>query len=207
MASEQAKSGRTGKRGWLYHTVMVAMTLALGLAFGRFVLPGLKVHELDKTWEELFALALGTGMLIMVPIALLRWFMAPQMRMSGGLVMPMITMALGGVSLLVIVLGPGMIGVPAAFGLSVVILIASLVTNWLTLKRMDELMKRLNSEASEKTFFIGSSALVIYAAAEYMGLVQPVSALGLLCIVTVLSWAAAMWAYYKYGLGPESQKE
>jgi hypothetical protein len=184
-------------------TVMVAVVVAWGAIMIVFAGPAPSA----PAWEDILTTFVGAWLIGCIPISLMRWVAAPEARIDGALGSGLLTMAVGGASLVLPVLSQGRIDSSIAFvlvlGLFAVQAIISLIMHW----KADEMMRQYNAESSA----IGATVLVgafsIYAAGEYLGVIGPVSPWGLVGIACLIQSAVSMYVYYRLGMNPEAQEK
>jgi hypothetical protein len=185
------------------------VSAGLGVAAGILLMPimfgGQHVRLLP--WEDILTTFVGVCMLLFIPVSLLRWAFVPEARIDGMLSGALITMAVGGLALVLPVLSENRLDPAFAFGLFVVLFVGQLVIALRMNRRSDEMMRRYNSESTLISSSVLISAFSIYAAAERLGLVGAISPWGLVGIACILQYAVAMYVYYRLGMNPEAQEK
>lgn len=111
------------------------------------------------------------------------------------------TLALAGVLYLIPLLaGPAGWSSPAAYVGVLVMLAVQSAMNWRLLRRSDELARRAMIEAGALCFWGLQGVLFVYAAAERLAMVEPLSAWTATVIVMPVYLAASAWAYARRGV-------
>lgn len=87
----------------------------------------------------------------------------------------------------------------AAYGGVLLVLTVQSIVNWRLLRRSDELARRAMIEAGALCFWGLQGLLFLYAAAERLGLVEPLTAWTATVIVMPVYLAASLWAYARRG--------
>lgn len=89
---------------------------------------------------------------------------------------------------------------PAAYGGVLVVLAVQSAMNWRLLRRSDELARRAMIEAGALCFWGLQGVLFVYAAAERLGMLEPLTAWTATVIVMPVYLAASVWAYARRGV-------
>ena len=189
--------------GVLGVTMAVAAVAIVGAT--EMILPPRSVRMLG--WEEMLTTFIGVWLLACIPISLMRWVVVPEARIKGLLANALISMAVGGLSLILPVLSEGRIDPALAFGLFLILCLGLLVISLRMNRKSDELMRRYNSDASAISYAVMLGAFSIYAAGEYLGVIDPISPWGLVGIACILQFAVSMYVYYRLGMNPEAQEK
>jgi hypothetical protein len=87
-----------------------------------------------------------------------------------------------------------------AFGAVIGLLVVQSALNLSLWRRSDELMRRVTAETSALSFWILQTALLVYASAERLGLVETISGWGLLAILMAVYILASGVAAWRRGL-------
>lgn len=107
-----------------------------------------------------------------------------------------LAMILAGILYLIpLVAGPAVWLPAAAYGGILVALTVQTIVNWRLLRRSDELARRAMIEAGALCFWGLQGLLFLYAAAERLGMVEPLTAWTASVIVMPVYLAASVWAY------------
>lgn len=151
-------------------------------------------------WDDGLALLMSL-MLVATAIAMVAVLVSRPSRVPRGCgVLQIVVMALAGVILALPVLAPA--GAPAevVFGGVAALLAVQTVANLMLWRAADEMFRRVILETAALTFVVGQMALFLYAAAERLGLVAPVTSWGLIGVMMGLYLAASILTSARRGL-------
>jgi hypothetical protein len=176
------------------------LILALGGAFAGFGMVYLN-RNIGDGWEDTLALGAGTiplAMAAMIALTLLTRRGVDVMKGCGGL--QIVVMVLAGLMMLLPMIGPRF----ASPGLIMVVLFAMLIVqgaaNLLLWRRADEMLRRIMTETATLAFWALQTALFLYAAGERLGLVQGVTAWGMMGILMGVYFFASAIAAARRGI-------
>lgn len=126
---------------------------------------------------------------------------APTASERRDLALQSMAVGLAGVLYLIPLLaGPSGWSSPAAYGGVLVVLAVQSTMNWRLLRRSDELARRAMIEAGALCFWGFQAVLFLYAAAERLGMVEPLTAWTATVVVMPVYLAASVWAYARRGV-------
>jgi len=159
------------------------------------------VPEVGSGWEDTLALGVGTiplAIAAMVALTLLTRRGSQGIKGCGGL--QMLVMALAGVMMLLPMFGARFLPPALVMALLLALLIVQSAANLLLWRRADEMLRRIMSETSTLAFWALQTALFVYAAAERLGLVQGVTAWGMIGILMGVYFVASAIAAARRGI-------
>jgi hypothetical protein len=180
--------------------VATFVILALGGAAAGFGMVYLN-KNIGDGWEDTLALGAGTvplAMAAMIALTLITRRGVDVMKGCGGL--QILVMGLAGLMMLLPMVGarfasPGLIMV-----VLVVMMVVQGVANLLLWRRADEMLRRIMAETSTLAFWALQTALFLYAAGERLGLIQGLTAWGMMGILMGVYFVASAVAAARRGI-------
>jgi hypothetical protein len=159
--------------------------------------------NLKLSWEDGLAVVIGAALIVsaIATLVLMLWRSSAIPRGLGFL--QVLVLVLAGVMLAAPVAMERLFGgVPARWVFIGIVLLFALqtVANVLVWVRSDELMRRVMADTSVWTFWPLQGALFLFAAAERLGLVQPISAWGMTGILMSVYLVASSYVAIRRGL-------
>lgn len=125
----------------------------------------------------------------------------PTAPERGDMALSSLAMILAGVLYIIpLAAGPAGWSSWAAYGGVLLVLAVQTFVNWRLLQRADELARRVMMEAAALCFWGLQGLLFLYAAAERMAMVAPLTAWTATVILMPVYLAASMWAYARRGV-------
>jgi len=180
--------------------IITFLILALGGAGAGFGMVYLN-RNIGDGWEDTLALGAGTiplAMAAMIALTLITRRGADVMKGCGGLQIAVMTLA--GLMMLLPMVGARFLSPGLVMVLLVAMLIVQSAANLLLWRRADEMLRRIMSETSTLAFWALQTALFVYAAAERLGLVQGVTAWGMIGILMGVYFVASAIAAARRGI-------
>ncbi|QTC91301.1 hypothetical protein [Brevundimonas goettingensis] len=182
--------------------VRIAGFLVLGLIGGA---AGLGIATLSKQlntgWEDTLALGAGAAPLVMAAIIALGLITkrgAEVMKGCGGL--QVLVMLLAGAMMLLPMVGARIAAPELVMAALAVMLVVQAGANLLLWRRADEMLRRIMAETATLAFWTLQSALFLYAAAERLGLIQGLTAWGMMGILMGVYFVASAIAAARRGI-------
>lgn len=158
-------------------------------------------------WEDVLTTAVGAWMILCVPLSIVRWVAVPNARYGKSLTLPVAGMLAGGISLVLPVVGQGVLDPALMFGVVVALFAAMAVLQLVQHGQSDEMMRRFSADSTVISSILLTAAFALYAAGERLGVIGTVSPWGLVGIACLVQFAVAMYVYYKLGLDPDAQEK
>ena len=155
---------------------------------------------LDLPWPDSLALLVALMLLATALISLVMLVVRPHASPRGCGVLQGAVMGLAGVLMLLPVAAAGRADPGLIYAVILALVAVQSAANLILWRRADEMLRRVMWEACAMAFWTGQIALFLYAAAERLSLVEPVSAWGLMGVLMVLYFAASVVAGLRRGL-------
>lgn len=182
--------------------VRIAGFIVLGLLGGA---AGLGIASFSKEmysgWEDTLALGAGAAplaMAVIIALGLITKRGADVIRGCGGL--QVLVMLLAGAMMLLPMVGPRAAAPGVVMAALAVMLVVQTGANLLLWRRADEMLRRIMAETATLAFWVLQSALFLYAAAERLGLVQGLTAWGMMGILMGVYFVASAVAAARRGI-------
>lgn len=159
-----------------------------GLMFaGLAVLGGVLGHlfarytdlQTDMSWDDGLAVLMGAALLTMSLLVVVTLVFKPSAVPKGTGVVQFIVFALAGLMFLAPIFATGFVSAEVVFAGVVAAFLIQTVANVIAWRQSDEMMRRLMTETSTIAFWGLQSAFFLYAVAERLGLIAPISAWGM----------------------------
>ncbi|WP_296819515.1 hypothetical protein [Brevundimonas sp.] len=175
--------------------------IALGL-LGAAVGAGLVTFTEGRfsSWEDELNFFLGAVLVLMALVTGVLMAARPASTPKGFGALQIAVLCLAGAMLMLPILAPAEWQSPWVFGAVIGLLIVQSVLNLILWNRSDELIRRVTGETSALSFWVLQGALLVYASAERLGLVETISGWGLLAILMSVYLLASMVAAWRRGL-------
>lgn len=176
----------------------IALLAGFGAATG-FAVATLAESE-AMAWSDEVALVMATGLLAMAIASVVVMAARPASVPKGCGVLQIVTLLLASAMFLLPIYGGQFATADVVFGAVIVLLVIQTVTNVLLWNRADEMLRRIMAETGAMAFFACQGALFVYAAAERLDLVGPVSSWGLIGITMGVYLCASCIAAARRGI-------
>jgi len=174
--------------------LLALLGAAVGAATARFVdasaLPG------DDALNLFMGVVLIGMAVVMAGILVLRPANVPK----GCGLLQILVMALAGIMLMIPIYGPNWVSPEASLGIVLGLLAVQTVANILMFRRADEMLRRVMVETGSLAFWTLQLALFVYAASERLGLVDGITAWGMIGILMAVYMVASAVAGARRGL-------
>lgn len=178
--------------------LMFAVLAGLGGLFG-FAIATFTDGVLTR-WEDEVALLMAVILGAVGVIGGVMTVVRPSRVPKGCGVLQTVVMLLAAVLFLLPMLGTRLASPEVVFGAVVALLVVQSVANLMLWRAADEMLRRVMAETSALAFWAIQLALFLYAAAERLGLVQTISAWGLIGILMGVYFVASMIAAARRGI-------
>lgn len=151
-------------------------------------------------WDDGLAYVMGAVLLMLgVAVAVTMVFRPTALFADSGW-LQVAVFVLAGLMFLAPMLAPGLIAPGLVFAGVVAAFLIQTVANVIVWRRSDEMMRRLMTETSTLAFWGLQGVFFLYAAAERMALIQPISAWGMAGILMAVYLAASIVPSVRRGL-------
>lgn len=151
-------------------------------------------------WPDVLAVSMAVALIAVGLMSAIVLFTRPSTIPKGCGVLQVTVFLLAGVMFLLPMYAPSSVGPDLVFGAIVVLLATQTVANVLLWRRADEMLRQVMAETSAIAFWALQTALFLYAAAERLGLVDTVSAWGLMGILMAVYMLASIVASARRGI-------
>ena len=181
---------------------MKILGTALLAAFGA-VVGGTVTHLMfaqSMPWADGVAVVVGAGLLAMAVATAVVMITRPASVPKGCGLLQVAVFALAGLMFLAPVYATRLAGPDVVFGGIVVLLIVQTIGNVMLWNRADEMYRRTLLETGAMAFIASEFALFVYAAAERLGLVAPVTSWRLIGIVMAIYIVSSCIAAARRGI-------
>ena len=176
----------------------IAALAAAGGATG-YALAGVTALE-TLPWDDSLNLLMAALLIVSALASVVVMFTRPSSIPKGCGILQIVVLLLAGTMLLLPIFGPAYASPDVIFAAVVVLLIGQSVANLMLWRAADELFRRVMAETSALAFWAVQLALFVYAAAERLGLVQSISAWGMMGILMGIYLACSVIASARRGL-------
>ncbi len=184
----------------LVKAAMFAGLAILGGAFGYVAAHFADLEAQAVTWDDSLAFAVSFGLLMIGVLSGVTMIVRPSAIPPGCGLLQIVVFVLAGLMFLAPMVAPAAIppvwvfaGIVAAFALQT-------VANVVVWRRADEMMRRLMTDTSTIAFWGLQSAFFLYACAERLALIAPVSAWGMASILMVVYLISSIVPSVRRGL-------
>lgn len=181
---------------------MKILGIALLAGFGA-VVGGSVTHimfDRDMPWADGLAVLMGAALLAMAVASAVVMVTRPASVPKGCGLLQVAVFALAGLMFLAPVYATRWAGPDVVFAGIIVLLIVQSVGNVMLWNKADEMYRRTLLETGAMAFIASEFALFVYAAAERLGLVAPVTSWGLIGIVMAIYIVASCVAAARRGI-------
>ncbi len=151
-------------------------------------------------WSDEVALVMAVGLLAMALASGVVMATRPASVPKGCGVLQIAVLLLASAMFLLPIYGQRFATADIVFGTVIVLLIAQTVANVMLWNKADEMLRRIMAETGAIAFIACEGALFVYAAAERLGLVGPVSSWGLIGIAMGVYLCASCLAAARRGI-------
>jgi len=159
------------------------------------------VTELETMpWDDSLNLLMAALLIVSALASVVVMFTRPSSVPKGCGVLQIVVLLLAGVMLLLPMYGPTYASPDLIFWAVVALLIGQSVANLMLWNTADELFRRVMAETSALAFWAVQLALFVYAAAERLGLIQSISAWGMMGILMGVYLVCSVIASARRGL-------
>lgn len=151
-------------------------------------------------WEDEVAVLMAAVLIGVGLITAVMGAVRPSSVPKGCGVLQALVMLLAGALFLLPVFGARWASPQVVFAAVIALLAVQSLANLMLWRRADEMLRRIMSETSAMAFWAIQLALFLYSAAERLGLVQTISAWGLIGILMGVYMVASMIAAARRGI-------
>ena len=151
-------------------------------------------------WADEANFFLGVTLILMAAVSGVIMAVRPSSVPRGCGLLQVAVLVLAGLILLTPIAAPSDLPPVWTYGAVIGLLAVQSVLNLLLWRRSDELLRRVTAETSALSFWVLQIALVLYASAERLALVEAVTAWGLLAILMAVYLMASVAAAWRRGL-------
>lgn len=151
-------------------------------------------------WSDEIALVMAVGLLAMAIASIVVMATRPASVPKGCGVLQIATLLLASAMFLLPIYGGQFATADVVFGAVIVLLVIQTLTNVMLWNKADEMLRRIMAETGAMAFFACQAALFVYAAAERLDLVGPVSSWGLIGITMGVYLCASCIAAARRGI-------
>lgn len=176
----------------------VVMLAGFGAATGAAV--ATLAESQAMPWSDEVALVMAVGLLAMALASGVVMATRPASVPKGCGVLQIVVLLLASAMFLLPIYGQGFASADVVFGAVIVLLVAQTVANVMLWNKADEMLRRILAETGAIAFIACEGALFVYAAAERLGLVGPVSSWGLIGIAMGVYLCASCIAAARRGI-------
>ncbi len=184
----------------LVKTAMFAGLAVLGAAFGYLAAQFTDLESQALGWDDSLAFAVSFGLLTIGVLSGVTMIVRPSAVPPGCGMLQIVVFVLAGLMFLAPMVAPASIPTVWVFVGIVVAFALQTVANVVVWRRADEMMRRLMTDTSTIAFWGLQSAFFLYAAAERLALIQPVSAWGMSGILMVVYLISSIVPSVRRGL-------
>lgn len=183
----------------LWQKLLGIAALAVAGGLTGYVLGGLGRDAVGR-WDDEIALVMAVALTAMALISAVALVTRPRDVPRGCGLLQIVVTGLAGVMFILPIFGPRLLEPNLVFALIIGLLAVQSVANLMLWRAADEMLRRVLSETSTLAFWALQTALFVYAAAERLGLVQGVTAWGMIGILTGVYLAASIVASARRGM-------
>lgn len=140
----------------------------------------------DLPWDDGLAFIMGAALLTMAILVVIALLFRPSAVPKGTGLVQVLVFALAGLMFLAPMLATEWVSPQTVFAGVVAAFLIQTVGNVIAWRRSDEMMRRIMTETATVAFWGLQSAFFLYAVAERLGLIAPVSAWGMAGILMAL---------------------
>ncbi|HZV83965.1 MAG TPA: hypothetical protein VFF48_03170 [Brevundimonas sp.] len=183
---------------WARKAALFILLAALGGAAGfaaATVTDGLLTRWEDEMAVVMSIILIGTGLISAFVVAT-----RPSTVPRGCGLLQVTVMLLAGIMFLLPVFGSAWASAEVVMGIVLILLALQSAANLMLWRAADEMLRRIMSETSAMAFWALQLGLFVYAAAERLGLVQSVSAWGLMGLLMGVYFISSMIAAARRGI-------
>lgn len=177
-----------------------AALAALGGVFGYVLAHFADFSRETVSWDDALAWVLGFSLIAFGALVGLTMVVKRDAVPPGTGVVQILVFVLAGLMFLAPMTATAWVSPAAAFAGMVALFAAQTVGNVIAWRRSDEMMRRVMTETSTIAFWGLQSAFFLYAAAERMGLIQPISAWGLTGVMMTVYLVSSIVPSFRRGL-------
>lgn len=177
----------------------IAVLGLLGAAFGYATATVFDMED-GMTWPDAVALAMAVALIAIGVISAGVMATRPSSVPKGCGALQVVVMLLAGTMFLLPLFGARWAEPNLVYAGVVILLVVQSIANLMLWRRADEMLRRVMSETSAMAFWALQIALFLYASAERLGLVDSISAWGMMGILMGVYLIASMIAAARRGI-------
>lgn len=151
-------------------------------------------------WQDVVVVFMAVVLIVMAIATAVVMATRPAHVPKGCGLLQIVVLALAGVMYLAPLYAGAWVGADVVFGAVVVLLAVQTLANVMLWRRADEMLRRVMWETCAVAFGVSQAALFLHAAAERLGLVDPVSSWGLIGIMMAIYILASSVVAARRGL-------
>lgn len=171
---------------------------ALGGLFG-FAIATLTDGVLTR-WEDEIALVMAVTLGAVGVIGAVMTLLRPSRAPKGCGILQTVVMLLAAALFLLPMFGARLASPEVVFGGVVALVVVQSIANLMLWRAADEMLRRVMAETSALAFWVIQLSLFLYASAERLGLIQTISAWGMMGILMGVYFVASMIAAARRGI-------
>lgn len=192
MTSEERKVPPLLKFGGMI--LLALLGAVVGAATARFVdASALPADDALNLFIGVVLVGMGGIMAVMAGLR-------PSTVPKGCGLLQIVVMVLAGIMLIVPIYGPNWVSAEVSLAIVLGLLVVQTVANVLLWRRADEMLRRVMVETGSLAFWALQLALFVYAASERLGLVEGITAWGMIGILLAVYMVASAVAGARRGL-------
>ncbi|MGV3579979.1 hypothetical protein [Brevundimonas sp.] len=173
---------------------------ALGGAFGYALAHVTDFSRETVSWDDALAYTLGFSLIALGAMVGLTMVVKRDAVPKGTGMVQIVVFVLAGLMFLAPMVAIDWVSPAVAFAGIVALFAVQTVGNVIAWRRSDEMMRRVMTETSTIAFWGLQSAFFLYAAAERMALIQPISAWGLTGVMMTVYLVSSIVPSFRRGL-------
>jgi hypothetical protein len=158
------------------------------------------MEAMSGGWADRLALAMAFALLTVAILSAVTLVVRPSSIPKGCGILQVVVFALAGLMFLAPIYASDFVRADLVFTAIVAVFALQTVANVLLWRRADEMMRRVMAETSMMAFWALQSALFLYAAAERLGLVESITAWGMIGILMAVYLVSSIVAAARRGL-------
>lgn len=177
-----------------------AALAALGGVMGYLLAQATHFNRENVNWDDALAYVLGFSLIALGAMVALTMVVKRGAVPRGTGLVQVLVFVLAGLMFLAPMIATAWVSPTVVFAGIAALFAIQTVGNVIAWRRSDEMMRRVMTETSTIAFWGLQSAFFLYAAAERMGLIQPVSAWGLTGILMTVYLVSSIVPSFRRGL-------
>ena len=180
--------------------LMFAGLAVLGGLFGYGAAQITDLEAAALSWDDSLALAIAFGLLTIAALSGVTMIVKPSAIPPGCGLLQIVVFALAGLMFLAPIVAPATIPPALVFAGIVAAFAIQTVANVIVWRRADEMMRRVMTDTSTIAFWGLQSVFFLYACAERLALIQPISAWGMAGILMAVYLISSIVPSVRRGL-------